>query len=244
MKRLLACVVLTLACSGTTGGRLLHLPFRISGHTPSTFTTPGGWTVSLTRARVALGPFYLNVSPPPTNAFRGGIVLMEATTQLVMDPLDPSEHELGDGVDGQSGHAVAAEIGLLPADTTQAAENITLLDGAVAYVEGTATRGTDTLPFAGRVLLDASLATDTVSLASLQRIPGAATDLSFQSNDQALSLAVDATHWFDQTDFGLLLATVPVDGRYTWEQHSTFHSQLFQGLRTSSGVYSWSLWTR
>ena len=93
----------------------------------------------------------------------------------------------------------------------------------------------------GRVIIDQSLATDTVTLASLQRVAGAAADLTFATSDQRLTLQVDATHWFDQADFAALLGTTEVDGRYTWDQHSTFHNQLLQGLRSSSGVYSFSL---
>jgi hypothetical protein len=119
-------LALLLGCGSTTGGALITLPFQAGGaardpSTPLSFVTPAGWTVTLQSARIALGPFYFNVSPPPTNAFRGGTFIIEVTRQVVVDALDPTLQDVPGGADGETGHAVAVEVGLLPPDDRAAA---------------------------------------------------------------------------------------------------------------------------
>src|ERR1700694_6175646 len=104
MKRIALLCLALLSC-GTTGGKLIQIAFRAGGVSraaagPLTFTNPQGWTVTLQTARVALGPFYFNISPPSTSTFRSGVVIIEATEQVVVDPLDPALKDVAGGADG------------------------------------------------------------------------------------------------------------------------------------------------
>ena len=90
-----ASIALLLLSCGSTGGALVTLPFRAGGVAgPPTFTTASGWTVTLSTAKIALGPFYFNAFPPSTQTFRSGVVIIEATEQVVVDALDPSLHDV------------------------------------------------------------------------------------------------------------------------------------------------------
>ena len=243
----LSLVALGLLSCGSTGGGLISLPLRAGGvdrdrAAPLVFTSPQGWTIALSTGLIALGPFYCNASPPRTDTFRSGLVLVQATGQLVVDVLDPALHELPRGADGETGRAVSVEIGLLPADQSQPAEARDRLAGDVGLIEGTATRAGVTVRFAGPIAIDASLATPQTPLASLTRIKGASADLSFSGGPQALELRVDPAGWFDGVDFGDLLLNPPrADGTYSWTVKSTFASALAQGVKRETGVYLFTL---
>jgi len=233
---------LALSC-GTTGGALVTLPISVSGvQGPLTFTTNTGWTVNLTTAKAALGPFYFNVSPPSTQSFRNGTVIIEATEQIVIDALDPKPRALNGGADGETGTAVAVEIDLFPPDATQTTAARAQI-GSVNFgiVAGTASKGGTTVSFSGPLaipaLSDPSLQTTQKPLLAQERIAGAAVDLQFTAAPQTLALKVDPTHWFDSVDFSKLQ-------NGTWDIHSAILNALVQGVEQESGVYGFSLATR
>lgn len=235
MKRVLLALALAATSCGSTGGALVTLPFRVGGASgPLTFTTPTGWTVTLRTAKIALGPFYFNAFAPSTQTFRSGVVLIEATEQVVLDALDPSLHDVTGGADGETGHAVAVEIDLFPPDATQLSSVRSLLNGNVGIVAGTATNGATTVQFSGPIAIDTNLVTPQTPLVALQRVRGAAVDLDFTPSQLALQLRVDPTHWFDLVDFSQL-------SNSTWDVHSTFQNSLVQGVKLESGVYSFEL---
>ena len=230
-------------CNASTGGALIKLPMSVGGTGTSTFTTPLGWTVTLRAARIALGPWYFNVNKQPsTTTAQSGVVIIQATEQRVVDPLDTALVPLTGGADGESGEAFTVDIGLLPPDDRQSDADRGLLGSSQAYVEGTAIKGAATVPFAGFVQIDSSLATPQVPLQVLQRVSGASVDLTFVSSEQQLMMRVDPTHWFDRTDFGQLLSGQPSDaGVYTWTNTSSFHSNLLTGIKSLEGVYLFTL---
>lgn len=249
MRRFLLLAVLASACADTTGGGLVSAPFVVGGLDrpdagPLTFTTAAGWTVTLEHARIALGPFYFNLSPPPTHAFRAGVVVVEATEQRVVDPLDATLFPLTTPADGETGHAVAAEIGLLPPDATASADALEFLHQDVGRVVGTAVKAGVTISFDGPIAIDRSLATAQTPLAALQRINGAGCDLRFTEAPQTVTLRVDPRPWFEQVEFGSLSAGPQVGGRFTWDSHTTFGSQLLQGVQSVQGVYRFSIGAR
>ena len=234
MRGLLLLVMIG-ACSNTTGGDLITLPFVAGGTTLGTFTTPTGWSVTLDQAVIAVGPFYFNVDPPPTDEFRSGVVIVQATEQTIIDTLDPTLNPVIGGANGETGSAVAVEIGLLAPDSTNIANpNASMLDSGFAYVEGTAVSGATTVPFEGQVIVDQSLVTSTEPLADLQRIRGASVALAFSSAPQTLELRVDPTHWFDQSDFSQIATG-------TWTVDTTFAAQLLEGVKSETGVYQFQL---
>jgi len=239
---LVAALALTVSC-GSTGGDLVEVPFRAGGQAqgPVTFKTPAGWSVTLTKAQLAVGPFYFNAFPPDTQSFRSGVVLLEATEQVIVDALDPTLKDVPGGADGQTGHAVSVELGLLPPDTTQPYKQRAALEGHVGLVAGTATKGETTLAFSGPITIDTNLVTPTTPLVSLQRVRGAAVDLDIAARSQVLELRVDPTHWFDLVDFSDLLTGEPTDGSYTWDERSPFLSQLVQGVKRENDVYRFEL---
>src|SRR5262249_2870267 len=141
-----------------------------------------------------------------------------------------------------TGHAVAVEIGLLAPDATANADALQYLRGAAGRVAGTATKGTQTITFDGPIEIDRSLASAQTPLAALQRIDGAACDLTFTAAPQQLALRVDPRPWFDAVDFASL--TDAGDGTFTWDAHTTFGTQLLQGVQTLQGAYAFTLAAR
>lgn len=247
MTRFLPLVLLAaVGCSNTTGGALITLPFSAGGVDradagPLSFTSASGWAVTLDEGRVALGPFYFNVSPPQTGALQGGLVIVQVTAQTVVDVLDPTLKAVVAGANGQTGTAVAVEIGLLPPDESQSVVDVELLTTGVAYVRGTAVQGSTTVPFAGVAAIDLRLATPQTPPAALQRVNGASVNLVFEPSGQALTLRVDPTTWFDTADFAPLLQGSPVDGYYGWDIDSSFNQAVLTGLKQTSGVYTFLL---
>jgi len=236
----------SLACTNTTGGALIVLPFSAGGLERAdggslSFTTASGWAVTLEEAREAIGPFYFNVSPPQTGALQGGLVIVQVTAQTVVDVLDPMLRPVVAGANGQTGTAVAVEIGLLPPDESQSVPDVELLGTGVAYVRGTASQAATSVPFAGVVAIDLSLATPQNPPAALQRVNGASVSLTFEPSGQALTLRIDPTTWFDTADFAPLLQGTPVNGYYGWDVGSSFNQAVLTGLRQTSGVYGFAL---
>jgi hypothetical protein len=229
------------ACANTTGGDLITLPFVAGGVSrdatqPFTFTTPTGWTVTLDQAVIAAGPFYFNVDPPPTDEFRSGVVIVQATEQTVIDALDPTMNAVAGGANGETGSAVSVEIGLFAPDSTNIANpNASMLDAGFAFVEGTAISGATTVAFDGQVIVDQSLVTSTEPLADLERIRGAGVALTFTAAPETLELRVDPTHWFDQSNF----SEIAPSG--TWTVDTTFAAQLLEGVKGETGVYQFDL---
>lgn len=237
------CTALFLGCGASTGGALINIPMSVGGSGNATFTTTLGWSVTLRTARIALGPYYFNVSKQPsTTTVQSGLVIVQATEQSVVDPLDPTSVQLSGGADGQSGEAFTVDIGLLPPDERQSPADQALLGNSVAYVEGTAVKAATTVPFAGFVTIDVSQASPQLPPSLLQRVSGATVDLTFASSQQRLQLTVDATHWFDRCDFSLLLSGQPSDaGVYTWTDKAPFHSSFLNGIKSVEGVYLFTL---
>jgi hypothetical protein len=230
MKRVAAILLLCLSC-GSTGGALVTLPFRVGGvRGPLTFTTAAGWTVTLTTAKISLGPFYLYNAP--TNVFRSGTVIIEVTSQIALDALDPTLHDVPGGADGETGAASAAEIDLLPQGQTE--PPLCGRADSVGTVAGTASKGGVQVAFSGSIGFDPCTATSGNPPLELHSVKHAAAPLEFSTAPQALQLRVDPTHWFDLVDFSQL-----VNG--TWDVHSTFLNQLLQGVKRESDVYSFQL---
>jgi hypothetical protein len=276
MKKLpLLCLAfLALSSCGTTGGKLIGIGFRAGGVSratggPLTFTTnPGGWTVTLQTARIALGPFYFNISPPPTDAFRGGVVIIEATKQVILDALDPAPKDVAGGADGETGDSVVCEIGLLPPDGYASVSDRQLLGNGIpgcttfpeqgncpfGYVTGTATKGTTTVPFAGPIAISPNLVNQLNPLVALQRVNGATAPLSFTAQTQAVEMRVDPTHWFDSVNFSALLSGTQVAGNYTWSAGNcvqgsadfdsarcAFQNSLVDGVQNRNDVYAFAV---
>jgi len=266
MKQL-ALLCLALISCGHTGGKLIQIRFRAGGTSraapgPLTFPAAQGWTVTLQTARIALGPFYFNVSPPLKDTLRSGLVIIEATEQVIIDPLDPILRDVPGGADGQTENAVACEIGLFPPDATASAGDRQRLGGPnctspqctiFAYVAGTATDGTKTVPFAGNIAVNPGQVSQQSPLPYLQRVNGATVNLSFTAQTQAVELRVDPRGWFNAADFSALVGVTPSQGNY-WDAANcargganfdvarcTFQTSLYSGVVQADGVYQFAV---
>ncbi|HVT06533.1 MAG TPA: hypothetical protein VHO67_03710, partial [Polyangia bacterium] len=212
--------LLSTECGGTTGGHLIQVPFEAGGiardtTTPFTFSTGQGWTVTLTEAKVVLGPLYFNVAAPQPSVFRSGVVIMQVTSQFIVDMLDPTLQAVAGGADGQTGTAISVEIGFY---TSVNGYNDTISPGAplvtggqqgTAFLAGTATKAGVAVPFAGRVQISSALVTALNPIDRLARVAGADCNLVFTSSSGALELRVDPSHWFDQANFCNLVTPPP-----------------------------------
>jgi hypothetical protein len=241
------------ASCGSTGGKLITIGFRAGGVSraasgPLTFsiTDPTTkkviWTVTLQTARVGLGPFYFNAESPPTAAFRGGTVIIQATEQVIVDPLDPALKSVPGGADGETGPSLVCEIDLFPPPQSV----------VIGYVSGVATNGTTSVPFAGPIAINPNLVTPEQPLVAWERVNGAAAVLSFTADTQEVDLRVDPSHWFDSADFSALLGSAPVAGVYGWDPSNcnansldsarcTFQNAVLSGVRATIGVYQFSV---
>ncbi len=239
-----------LAACNSTSGQLFEAPFAVGGVArdaggPFSFTTPLGWQVTLDQAVIALGPFYFNIQPPQTATLRSGTVIYQVTSQVMVNPLDPTLYPVDGGGDGITGEAVAVEIDLFPPDPTQTLENQNLLDQSSAFLSGTASLpldgGLKIFPFAGFITINQSLATNDNPLPALQRVNGADCDLTFTTAPSAVQLRVDPPHWFDSADFSSLSLPIEDGGPYSWDIRSTFHAQVLNGIYGQTGVYLFGL---
>jgi hypothetical protein len=213
----LACFALAAAsCGGSTGGNLIKMSLEAGGvtrdaSTSLTFVTGQGWTVELTAAQVVLGPLYFNIDSPQPSVYRSGVVIVQATEQFVVDALSPTLVTVPGGADGESGHAVSAEIGFY----TQAEsynDTITLPSPlaaggqqGTAYLAGEATKDGVVIDFAGRVQITNALVSGLEPIDQLSRVAGAVCDLDFTTTSAPLQLRVNPSHWFDQANFCSLI---------------------------------------
>lgn len=253
-------VLAGLGACGNTGGQLIAPPFQVGGvqrdvSQPFVFTSALGWTVTLDKALAVLGPFYFNIDPPPTDAFRGGVVILQATDQVVVDCLDPTLQVIDGGADGESGVAVSVEIGLYTAssgynDVLPLSPPLSAAgEQGTAYIAGTAVQNGTTIPFAGLAVIDGSLLTSTTFINDLARVRGAVCNLNLSNSTDVVALRVDPTHWFDQTDFCSLVPASdgglcnPVDAGvpFSWRSSDVFNIELLGGLKDAQSVYDFEL---
>ncbi len=252
----LAVPLLLAACSNSTSGGLLQIPYAVGGPQfadggPLQFTTALGWKVTLQAAKIDLGPFYFNIDPPNTSQFRDGVVIVEALRQVTLDLLDPTLISVPGGAQGELGTATAAEIDLLPPDPTITDPDVVgPNDTSSAFLSGVASGPADAgmvVPFRGWITIDQSLASGSTPLPWLQRVNGALCALDFSSSQQSLTLRVDPTSWFDTADFSELPggasggAPASDGGPYGWDTASNFHSAVLGQIQATTGVYAFEL---
>lgn len=129
-------------------------------------------------------------------------MLIQATEQVELNTLDPTLHDVPGGADGETGHAVAAQVGLYPPNSFVGTSGYQT-GGTVGSVSGVAISGDGLtrISFSGPITIDNSL-TSASDLPSLQQVNGAAVDLAFSQLAKVLELRVDPRLWLDSVDFG------------------------------------------
>ena len=218
------------ACGGTTGGNLIQMPLQAGGIArdgaqPFSFVTGQGWNVTLTDAQVVLGPLYFNIDAPQPSVFRSGVVIVQATTQFIVDMLDPALRNVPGGANGETGAAISVEIGFFTTVDSYNDMGIVGTDGGAlplpaplaasgqkgtAYLAGEATKEGAVVDFAGRVQITGALVSELNPIDQLARVAGADCNLKFTTKSGPLELRVNPSHWFDQANFCNVVRPPPV----------------------------------
>jgi hypothetical protein len=239
MKRRSFALALALAlavggCADTIGAQRVTFAVEAAGverdaAQPLTFTTDQGWSVTLTEARVALGPLYLNTLAPleadrrsplrrsledfllPSAHADGeshlgaGRVVGEVTTQVEVDALNPAFAAIPGGGDGVAEPSLTAEAWLYNRDGA--------LGGAAVRVAGTAHRDDQDVTFEGALVIDQALVAAGGSLDQARKVRGIPARLTLAQGG-VLRVRVDPRGWFDGADFRELTTGPGRDGRY------------------------------
>jgi hypothetical protein len=244
-------VALGLGCSGSTGSQVFTFHAAARGTDGAAggayaFVTPSGWSVSLTRARLCVGPVYVNHAVPisqgrATGGYSSGRYIGQVLAQVTVDALSPSPVPFAALGEGVADVAQTGEVWLLPDGGDDAT---TILD-----VAGTAARAGVTVPFAGALAIDASWlapaspATPGESpLLAIRQVTDIPAAFATQPGGTLL-LHVEPARLFDAvSDFSTLTANGPGDGGAFALGTAGLASDattvaIFRGLHAHEGVY-------
>lgn len=279
VSRALACLValgvawVAIACAGSTGTPRFAFEARAGGAPregsgPLRFVNETGWTVTLTKADVTLGPVYLNVVPP-----LGAQSLREV---LVRTAWAHGEGHLDSGrvvgevlaqvrFDALSGDLVPFPVvGTVTQEAVRTTDiwfypepgvspDTTKIDTAALDVAGEATRdGASPVRFRGRLVLDDAWQPDaqkgargTQSIAEIRRVRGVRSSF-YPREGGRLEIRFDVRRLFRGADFeNLARGPSDKDGTKILVQSKSgkfttdqVMTNLYQGLRESTGTYS------
>jgi hypothetical protein len=255
MKRLALLLLLALAaaCSDTTGSQRVAFAVEAAGierdaSQPLTFTSDQGWSITLTEARIALGPIYLNTVAPLEARSRSplqrlgdlllpsayadgeshlgaGRIVAEVTSQSEVDALDPSLSALRGGGNGIDVPALTAEVWLFNRDGA--------LGGAAVRVAGTARREELEVPFEGSLVIDQTLVSAGSSLDEARKVRGIPARMT-PSAGGTLRVRIDPRGWFDGADFRELTSGTPREGRYRFSAQDNVGRAFLNRVRSRS----------
>lgn len=238
------------ACTGTTGGRVVTFPAAAAGafDGPATFPTRAGYAVTLDRARLHVGAVYLNQTVPIANAQETSCVLpgtyvAEVTSGADVDLLSTRAQPFPASGEGIEGDAVTAEVWLTGGDVNATDDPTIVLD-----VSGTATRTSDgqAFPFDGAISIGKNRAPSGgdpsqpgASPICKQRIVSPIPAAARVQPGGALLLRVDARPLFDGVDFATLSRAAGAGGRYLFDDDASTEAgaALYTALHAREGVY-------
>lgn len=243
------------ACGDTTGGARVAFAVRVGGVERAergvlTFETDQSWRVTLTEARIAVGPIYLNtIAPVVARRSLGdklsdlfissawahgethlgvGRVVGQVTTQVLVDVLDPTLVAIPGGGDGVDDRVQSLEFWYF---------NDTAMQGAALRVAGVAEKGADRVSFEGALVIDERLATPQAPLDTARRVRGVPADFPL-SEGGALTVRIDPTGWFRGADFSELL-TLPegASGRRRFSTDDNVGRAFVENVRGTRGMF-------
>jgi hypothetical protein len=228
-----------LAGCGATGNQ--RFPFtaqaagapRDDGQTagPLTFTNETGWTITLTKADVTLGPVYLNVIAPLREASLGaswvktahahgdshldsGRVVGEALGQVTFDALSPLAVKFPVSGTVESEQVRTLDVWFYPAPGV--APETTKIDTVALAVAGEAVRGADDVRFRGALVLDDAWLSNAqagqngvTTITSIRQVRGVPVAV-LPTSGGTLTLRFDVKRCFRGADFSNLAAN-PTD---------------------------------
>lgn len=244
-------LALASACGDTTGSQRVSFAVEAAGPErdaaqPLSFDNDQGWTITLTEARVALGPVYLNTLAPlegglwrrigdallPSAYAHGGShlasgrIVGQVTTQVEVDALAPAFAAIPGGGDGVGDAALTAEVWLYNRDGA--------LGGAAMRVAGVARRAEVEVPFEGSLVVDQSLVSTGGTLDEARRVRGIPAALTLVDGG-SLRVRVDPRGWFEGADFSELARGTTRDGRYRFTAADNVGRAFAARARSRSG---------
>ncbi|MER2564875.1 MAG: hypothetical protein ABTQ32_29395 [Myxococcaceae bacterium] len=257
MKRFGLLLVLS-GCINSTGNALVT--FQATGSAapdigavqgqPLRFTTPRGFDVTLTTARVFVGALYFSTVEPMTASgsleapcVAPGITTGEVRGGLELDVLDPTPQPFPVQGLGSDLPTRSASLWLTNGDVNASDERTVVLK-----VEGEATRGAETYPFTAslrignnRVTPPRNPALPSSNPICEQRI---VTPIAFDttlSQGATVKLLVDPRAYFTSVDFATLEQVSMTPPRYRFRDDAATAEQadtaLFNALRANAGPY-------
>jgi hypothetical protein len=263
-----AMVTLLGACGADTGSERFGFDAVAGGAASATgaplvFTNQTGWTITLTRADVTLGPVYLNVQPP----LRVGHWLDWLVPPAFAQAAHLDEGRVAGEVLGQvTFSALSPELVPFPVTGTLAQEQVrtveiwfyprpgvaaetAAIDTVALDVAGEATRDGVAYPFEGQLVLDQDWVADqiagtrgTSSITEIRQVRGVAADF-FPVEGGRLELRLDIARLFRGANFASLEDNLAgADGVRRLSQAPASRDQvmnnLYLGLREANGTYA------
>jgi hypothetical protein len=251
---LLVHVAVLTACIGTTGSNIVTFDAYAAGPADAngqalSFTNGRGWSITLTRARLHIGAVYLNRSVPVSGGqerecFLPGVYVAEVLRGIDIDALSPALQPFPERGSGTEDLAATGEVWL-------SGQRIDALDDrtVIADVAGTATRGGESMRFEATL----TIGRNRVAVSTDPARPGARPlcaerivtpiPVSVTPHDGgALIVRVDPRAWFSNVELGELEKVSPDSDlrRFPDETAGQPATNLYNGLRSASGVYAFS----
>lgn len=196
------------AACGTTPGRVITVMLRARADGSPSFTTATGWDVTVTEARLVLGPVYilaprttalLQLFQMPVALAHGGAdeyatlgIRAEWLDQISLDMLATEPTILGEG-NGVAGAIGDAEVDIDPPGTAISSAT----HGHQAWLVGTASMGATMIPFEGGL--------DIADLTIARRVQGIPCSGDVDDGSE-LTVGVHLHSWLDRMDFDRLPA--------------------------------------
>jgi hypothetical protein len=248
---LFACLALGTACIGTTGSELVTFEAFAAGPADATRDltfTKGEWAITLTTARLRVGAVYLNRSVPVSGGqerecFLPGVYVAQVLSGITVDALSPALQRFPGSGSGTADHAASGEVWLTGGPIDADPDPTT-----IAVVEGSATRGAETIRFEGNVTINNNrreLQTDPARpgrepLCSKRIVTPIPTSVT-PTNGGKLVVRIDPRPWFDNINLDELasLPTVTLESnlrRIPDDQSSQPAKNLYKGLQSASPV--------
>lgn len=243
LGRFLACAAL--AACGTTGGDVVTFDVVAQGAPGAgTIDTGLGWHVELSRAKVHLGAVYLNLAVPisgsqETRCILPGIYTAEELSSLDVDVLSTAPQAFPAPGTGTDDEARTGEVWLTGGDVNADADATVIADLA-----GTATRGSEVIPFSAAVTISttnrgippSNPAQPSQHPICKQRIVSPIPIGLRPRNGGTLAIQVDTHAWFANVDFDDL----PPDGVFPDDNQNPASQHLFTGLRAATATFQLS----
>lgn len=222
-----------------TGGRRIEVSTRIQGEAlaQTRFENDLGWTIELTRARVALDHLYyvtgesvganlwnpfVSVAYAHPGHYDAGEVLAEMTDHVAVDLLaEPRALPSREAVTG-SAHSAVVAFGAL--GDGSAVSDAGISEGETVEVEGHATSGASRVEFRATVATSDLLHADS----SLPEVEGCPFDGEL-SESGTVTCEVRPSVWLDQVDFTGFSSNATT--QVTFARGSEQHNALVRGVR-------------